>query len=487
MDLRNQARKSFSWSILNQLSNQIVGFIVSIILARILFPKDFGVIGMITIFITLSRTLLDGGLASSLIRNKDVTQADYSTVFFTNIVAAILLYVLLFFTAPLIACFFGEPIFVNLLRVYGIVLLMGSLSIIQSVRLKKNLDFKTQFVLLIPSLIISAIVSIWMAYNGFGVWSLVWKEIIFSGVASVQLWIYAKWRPSFVFDKKLFKYHFIFGSKLLLTDILSKFFNEVYKIVIGKYFSATQLGLFTRAKSMEELPNGIIFNSINRVMYPLLSNVNDDDERLKRIYRQIITTVHYLVVPILVLIAILAKHLFVFLLTEKWIEAVPYFQILIIAALLSPMQQYMLNICKVKGRSDLVLKLSTIQYISLAVGLLPAIWFGIFGLLWSIVAVTAVMVVITARFAGRLIGYTIKEQILDIYQPYLLSIISAIVLLFSNYIFLFNLPNNFILLTIGILIFMFIYLFLSYLSKNTVLMSGVLLIKNKISRTNPRK
>jgi len=482
MEFKSKAVSGFSWSVIIQLSHQIIGFIVSIILARILFPKDFGIIGMISIFITTGKFLLDGGLASSLIRNKDVNQEDYSTVFFTNVAAAILIYILLFMTAPLIASFFGESILINLLRVYGIVFLIGSFSTIQSVRLNKNLQFKTQFKLLLPSLIISAMVSIWMAYNGFGVWSLVWKELIFSGIATIQLWFYANWQPTLIFNKKLFKYHFNFGSKLLLTDILSSFFNDVYKIVIGKYFSASQLGLYTRAKSMEELPNGIIFNAINRVMYPLLSNVNDDDERLKRIYRQIITTVHFLVVPVLVLMAILAKPLFIFLLTEKWIEAVPYFQILIIAALFSPMQAYMLNICKVKGRSDLVLKLSTIQYLLLAVGLLPAIWLGIYGLLWSIVIVTAVMVAITAYFAGSLIGYTIKEQIQDVYQPFLLSTIAGLFMSFLYQFLNITFRSNLTFLFAGSIFFAIIFFLQSYFIKNTVFLSGITYLKTKLIR-----
>ena len=186
MDIKNRAISSFSWSILIQLSHQIIGFAVSIILARILFPKDFGVIGMIAIFITLGRMLLDGGLASSLIRNKNVTQADYSTVFLTNVIVAFFIYIVLFATAPFIAVFFNEPILTKLLRIYGVVILVGSFSIVQSVRLNKNLQFNVQFKLLFPSLIISAGVSIWMAYNGYGVWSLVWKEILFTVISSLN-------------------------------------------------------------------------------------------------------------------------------------------------------------------------------------------------------------------------------------------------------------------------------------------------------------
>jgi len=481
MNLRDQARESFSWSILIQLSNQIIGFIVSIILARILFPKDFGIIGMISIFITLGNSLLDGGLASSLIRNKDVNQDDYSTVFFTNIVVAIIIYAFLFLIAPLVALFFNQTILTNLLRIYGIVLLIGSLSIVQSVRLNKNLQFKTQFKLLIPSVIISAIVSIWMAYNGFGVWSLVWKEIVFSGLASCQLWYYAKWKPSYVFNKELFKFHFNFGSKLLITDILTTFFNDFYKIIVGKFFSATQLGFYTRAKSTQELPSNIIFNSINRVLYPLLSNINNDDVRLKKVFRQIIETVHFLVVPILVLLAFVAKPLFIFLLTDKWIEAVPYFKILIIAALLSPMQSYMFNICKVKGRSDLVLKLSSLQYLLLALGLIPSIWFGIFGLLWAIVFVTAITSAITAYYSGKLIGYTLKEQLLDVYQPFLISAFAGLLLFILSHFLNITIHSNLFIILFSSMVFILMFFLMSLILKNSVFVSGLTYLKTRFN------
>lgn len=483
-DLKIKAKNSFYWSVIIQFSNQLFGFIVSIILARILFPEDFGLIGMIGIFIFLGRILLDGGLASSLIRNKEVDDCDYSTVFYTNVLTGLLIYLLLYSTAPFISLFFGEIRLVELIRIYAIVLVIGSFSIVQSVKLNKSLQFKTQFKLILPSLLISGVVAIWMAYNGYGVWSLVYKELIFTSLAGLQLWFYSRWIPKITFSKKKFIYHFSYGSKLLITDILSGLFQDSYKIVIGKYFSAAQLGFYTRAKSMQELPNSIIFNAINRVMFPLLAQVNDDNPRLKHIYSQIIKRVAYVMIPLLTFLEVFAKPLFIFLLTEKWIEAVPYFQILIIAALMSPLQSYNLNICKVKGRSDLVLKLSIVKYILIGLGLLTAIWFGVFGLLWSLVVVTFVEVIITAYFAGNLIHYLLREQLHDVKQPFVFSSVAGLVTFVINVYWLHDAFSEFLVLLTGLVIFVSVYLFLSHWFKNEIFKIGMILIKKKFSQND---
>lgn len=352
--LRDSAKKSFQWSLLIQLSNQIFGFLITLILARLLSPADFGVIGILTIFISLSKKITDGGLAASLIRTKEVSERDFSTVFYFNLLVSLVLYLSLFLAAPFIAVFFKMELIEDLLRVFGITIVISAFTITQSVKLNKALNFKTQFKILLPSLIISAIVSIVAAYSGMGVWSLVIKEIIFAFVASIQLWFYSKWTPLFVFDKLAFKKHFGYGYKLVITDLISQFFNDSYKAIIGKSFSTAQLGYFTRAKSMEELPNQVVFNTINRVLFPMLSQVQDDADRLKKVYGQIIKLVTFLVTPLLMLFYLVAEPLFIFLLTDKWLPAVPYFKILILAGMIAPLQPYLLNICKVNIRDHIV-------------------------------------------------------------------------------------------------------------------------------------
>ena len=421
--LKNSAKKSFKWSLLIQLSNQVFGFIITLILARILSPSDFGIIGILTIFINLSKNITDGGLASSLIRTKAPSERDFSTVFYFNLICSISLYAILFIAAPFIANFFKVPLIENLLRVFGVTIILSAFTITQSVKLNKELNFKTQFKILLPSLLISAVAGIASAYYGLGVWSLVIKEVVFSLLASMQLWFYSRWKPLRVFDRDSFKNHFYYGYKLVITDLISQFFNDSNKAIIGKVFSPSQLGFFTRAQSMQDLPNQVIFNTINRVLFPMLSKVQDSDIRLRDIYRQVIKIISFLVTPFLTLLYLVAKPLFIFLLTEKWLPAVPYFKILIIAGMIAPLQPYLLNICKVKGRSDLVLKLSFVEYIFIFLSMLAIIPFGIYGLLWGLVLATIGKLIVAMYYAGKLINYSMKSQLLDLKEGFVLSVI----------------------------------------------------------------
>ena len=482
-DLKSKAKSGFSWSILIQLSHQFLNFVVSILLARLLAPADFGKVGIIMIFMSLGRILLDGGLAPSLIRTKDPDQKDYSTVFVINVSAALIAYGLLFIFSPNITAYFKQTNdFTSLLRVYGIVLILGSLTIVQSVRLNKNLQFKTQFKLLLPSLIISGACAIWMAYHSFGVWSLVYKEIIFSSLAGVQLWYYSKWTPSLVFSKEKFLHHFRFSYKLLLNDLLYRVFNDTYKFLIGRFYSPAQLGLYTRAKSMEELPNGVIFNAINRVMFPLLAQVNDDNERLKRVYSMIITRVAFILVPTFTVLGIMAKFIFIFLLTDKWVQSASYFQVLMFGSIFLPINAYNINICKVKGRSDIVLKMSILELSLIAVGCFSAIPFGVYGLLYSLVGVALVKVLVSSSFTNKLIGYSTFEQLKDVSQPFLFSAISAgIVMLYLAFIAT-AIHNNTLIMVTGISIFGLCYLLLGYFFRNEVLFQSMVWVKAKMKR-----
>lgn len=417
----NSAKKSFQWSFLIQMANQVFGFAVSIILARILPPADFGVLGILAIFINLAKKVTDGGFVASLIRAKNVNNVDFSTVFYFNLITSVLLYVLLFSLAPFIARYFEIPLVLDLIRIYGLTLIVSAFTFTQSVILNKALNFKMQFKIIFPSLLLSGMIGIVAACQGFGIWSLVFKELTFTLFASVQLWYFSRWRPLWVFDRDVFKKHFNFGYKLVLTDLTSQLFKDSYKVIISKFFSPAQLGYFTRANSMEELPSAIVFNTTNRVLFPLLSQVQDDHMRLKNVYSQIIRVVTFLVTPFLMLLYLVAEPLFVFLLTEKWMPAVSYFKILIIAGMIAPFQPYLLNICKVKGRSDLVLKLSIVENFLIASGTLAIIPFGMKGLLWGLVIATLAKLIVAMFFAGKLIEYSMKEQLLDLKDGFLLS------------------------------------------------------------------
>lgn len=471
---------TFKWSLLIQLSHQGFAFITSIVLTRLLTPVDFGLVGMIAIFIALGRVIMDGGLGASLIRSKEVDELDYSTIFYVNICLAFLMYLILFLSAPAIASFFEQTQLVGLLRLYGIAILLASFTTVQSIKLNKVLNFKTQFYLLFPSLLISSIIGIGMAWKGYGVWSLVVKELVFSGIASILLWRFSGWLPMRAFSLTKLKVHYSFGVHLLTDNLLRSVFNNAYQVIIGKLFVPAQLGLFTRAKSLGELPNSFLFNAVNRVMFPFLAQINTDDQKLKSNYRRIISTATYLSLPILAFMAVSATPLFLFLFTDKWSGAIPFFQILIIAMIFSPIQSYLLNICKVKGDSRLVLRLSIFNYGLVSLSLLSVYWLGILGLLWSFVLITIMTTVVTGYYSGRLIDYSLTEQFYDIKDALLLSLLAGASTVSVSFLFELSNFNSFVNLVINGLLFCAVYLAGSHLMKHPIYAQGAAYISGKI-------
>ena len=460
MSLRKQAISGMTWTFAQGFSTQGIGFLISVVLARILLPAEFGIIGMIAIFMGIGGALVDSGLASSLIRTPDADQEDFSTVFYFNIIGSIFIYFILYLTAPFIASFFNQPILTNITRVYGISFIINTFSTIQLTRLTQRMDFKTQLKVSVPALIGGGVLGIILAYMGFGVWSLVWMRLFQSLLSSIQLWIVSKWRPSLIFNVVKFKYHFNFGYKLLLSGLLDTIFTNSYTVIIGKLFPPAQLGFYTRANSVIQLPVENISGALNKVTYPLFASIKDDNERLKKVYKQIMQMVTFLIAPILIIMGVLASPLFRFVFTEKWLPAVPYFQILCISGILYPFHVYNLNILNVKGRSDLFLKLEIYKKILLVITVLVSIQFGMYGLLWGIVISSTLALFINTHYSGKFIHYNGFEQIRDVAPILLIALVAGILTLVADKI-MFNQGTMDIFRiilggTIGVLSYLFI-------------------------------
>lgn len=432
MSLKKQAISGMMWTFAQQFSTQGIGFLISVVLARLLLPAEFGIIGMVAIFMGIGGALVDSGLASSLIRTPDANQEDFSTVFYFNIAGSILMYFILYLIAPFIANFFNQPILTNLTRVYGITFIINAFSTIQLTRLTQMMDFKTQMKVSVPALIGGGALGITLAYMGFGVWSLVWMRVFQSFLNSLQLWIVSKWKPSFIFNMEKFKYHFNFGYKLLLSGLLDTVFSNIYTVIIGKLFAPAQLGFFTRANSVVQLPVQNISGALEKVTYPLFATIKDDNERLKKVYKQIMQMVIFLIAPILIIMGVLATPLFRFVFTEKWLPAVPYFQILCISGILYPFHVYNLNILNVKGRSDLFLKLEVIKKVLLVITIFVSIQFGLYGLLWGVVVSSALALFINAHYSGKFIHYNGFEQLRDVSPILLIAIASGVLTLIAD-------------------------------------------------------
>ena len=479
MSLKKQALSGVFWSFLQLFSTQVIGFIVSIILARLLLPAEFGLIAMLGIFISLGNTLINSGLTQSLIRTKEIDDQDFSTVFFFNLIGSIIIYGVVFITAPIIASFYNQELLTSIIRIYSITFIINAFSSIQTTRLNKKMDFKTQLKVSIPSLIIGSTVGISMALNNFGVWSLVWSAIIQSLAATIQMWYWTKWKPIWAFNWNKFNYHFHYGVKLMFSGILDTVFRNAYSVIIGKFFAPAQVGFFNRADSLQMLPAGTISTIITKVSFPLFASIQNDDERLKSIFKRIMQMVIFLVTPTLILMGVLAEPLFRFLFTEKWLPAVPYFQILCINGILYPIHGYNLQILNVKGRSDLFLKLEIIKKILLVVVILISFQFGIFGLLFGSVTTSLICFFINAYYSGKFINYTAWQQIKDILPIILLSILIGLIVYYFDGLLLTISENDFVRLLAGSIIGLILYTIAAFLFKMNSLFELITIIKGK--------
>lgn len=397
--------------------------LIQVILARLLLVEDFGLIGMITIFIAISTSFIDSGFSQALIREQEAKQEDFSTVFYFNLAMACGLYIILFFSAHLISDFFKEPRLIAILRVLSLVLIINSFGIIQRVMLVRRIDFKTQTKISIIASISSGAVAIVLAYFGFGVWSLVIRNLTMQFLVAFLLSISNRWKPSLVFNIHSFKRLFRFGSRLLLSGLLDRIYTNVYYVIIGRFFSATDLGYYTNAKRLEETTSAAVTGALQRVSYPVLSSMQSEESRLRAGFAKMIRTSTYLNFPIMVFLAAIAGPLIDLLFGAKWLPSISYFQILCFAGMLYPLHAINLNILQVKGRSDLFLKLEIIKKVAytFTIVIVLLLKLGIMGLIWGMVANSYIAYYINALYSKKLISYSIKDQIKDILPSFLLS------------------------------------------------------------------
>lgn len=479
MSLKKQALSGVFWSSLQLFGTQGIGLVVSIILARLLLPAEFGLIAMLGIFMGLAATLINSGLTTSLIRTENLDEEDYSTVFFFNLGVSCFLYGLIVLLAPYIASFYNQPVLTPVVRVYSITFVINAFSAIQVTRLNKYMDFKTQLKVSIPSLLIGCAVGVTMAYMGYGVWSLVWSAIIQSVASTMQLWYFANWKPLWVFNVEKFKFHFNYGIKLMFSGILDLLFTNAYTIIIGKFFAPAQVGFYNRAENLQMFPVSAINSIIGKVTFPLFATIQNDDELLKMVYKKIMQMVLFLVTPTLVLMAVVAEPLFRLLLTEKWLPAVPYFQILCFNGILYPIHSYNLQILVVKGRSDLFLKLEIVKKILTVVIILISFQFGIYGLLYGSVIGSVLCFFINTHYSGKFLNYTAWQQTKDILPIIFVSIGVGGLVLVSDLVLQNHYFIDFFRLAFGSVLGIVLYILAAYLFKLSSLFELITIVKRQ--------
>ncbi|NHZ85060.1 MAG: oligosaccharide flippase family protein [Planctomycetia bacterium] len=445
MTLKQKTISGIIWSLVDSFANNGIQFIVGIILARIISPREFGLIGMLTIFIALSQSFIDSGFTNALIRKKDCTQTDYSTVFYFNFVVGTIFYFILFFFADSISVFFNEPQLELLLQVLGLGLILNALGIIQRTILTKNINFKLQTRVSVVASTLSGIIAISMAYNGFGVWSLVALTLSRFGLTSIFLWMWAKWKPSLIFSIESFKDLFSFGSKLLISGLIDTAYRNVYYLIIGKYFSAVELGYYTRADQFQALPSKQLTGIFGRVSYPILSTIQDDVKKLRAAYKQIIKSTMFITFVLMLGMSAIAKPMIVTLIGEQWLPSVIYLQMLCFVGMFYPLHALNLNMLQVQGRSDLFLRLEIIKKALSIPLIIIGILFGIKIMILGMLINTIIAYFINSFWSGKFIGYSSIEQVKDIFPSFLLAFTMAlIVYIIGNVI---DLPNIWILVT----------------------------------------
>ena len=402
---------------------QGISFIVGIVLARLLTPHEFGLIGMITIFIAISTSFINSGFGNALIQKQNCTQKDYSTVFYFNLLMGVIFFLILFFSAPAISRFFNEPQLIHLIQVLGIVLIIDALTIIQRTILTKRIDFKLQTKVSIISSILSGILGLTMALKGFGVWSLVVKQISQQTVNSVLLWTWNRWRPLFVFNVDSFRQLFSFGYKLLISGLIDTLYRNIYYLIIGKYFSAQELGYFTRADQFQSLPSSNVQNVISRVSYPVLSSIQDDIPRLREAYKKLIRSTMLITFILMMGMAAVARPMILSLIGDKWESSIIYLQMLCFVGMFYPLHALNLNMLQVQGRSDLFLRLEIIKkLLAVPIILIGIIW-GIKAMIFAMIVNTVISYYLNSYWSGKLIGYSFTQQIKDIFPSFFLALV----------------------------------------------------------------
>lgn len=472
--LKSKTKYGLYWSAAGNFANQGLRFAFGIILARLLAPEAYGVIGMLGVFISLIAVFIDCGFSQALIAKQDRTEVDYSTEFLFNIVVGAFGYGVLFVAAPFISRFYAMPILTPVLRVIGLGLIVNSLCVVPSAIFAIRLDFRTPAVISVVVYVISGIIGICMAYKGYGVWALAAQQIIGGAMTAVLYWIRAAWCPSFVFSRQSFRYLWNYGSKMLGASLIQQGYDNLYPLIIGKFFNASSLGLYSRAQSFATLPSINISAMINNVTFPVLCKIAADKSRLEDVYRRMMRATAFLVFPAMIGLAAVAEPLVKVLLNEKWYDCILLLQLLCFALVWNPLSGIQLNVFKATGRSDVILRLEVYKRILGVITIVGTIKFGLVGICIGYILLYVSCFVLNIVILSRQLDISLKWLLLDILPILGVSIVMGIFICLITYI----INNDMISLLIGVSVGIGLYYFMSY-----IFMRGVLLeVKSIIAK-----
>ncbi|QKX03916.1 lipopolysaccharide biosynthesis protein [Aquimarina sp. TRL1] len=459
--LTQKTKDGLVWSSVDKFTTLLIQFGLGVVLARILMPKDYGLIGMIAIFMAVSQSLVDSGFYTALVQKKEVNKRDYSTILYFNLLISGILYSILFFSSKLIANFYGEPVLEKLIKVIGVSIVIISTTIVHKAMLTTQVNFKTQAVVNIAAIIVSGIVGIFLALTGYGVWALVYQYVTRTLVTSVMYWSMNRWKPLLIFDKKAFRSMFGFGGNLMLSELVKIFFKNCYLIIIGKVYKAEELGYFTRATLFKQIPATLVASILQNVTFPIMVKVIEEQDKVKLLMVRSIRLTGFLLAPVIVILLFCAEPLIKTLLTEKWLPTVVLLQILSLEIVFHPMQYINLNFLNAKGRSDLFLRLELIKNLLTVIAIVLTYRLGLIPMTIGYVGVSFVGFFINTYYTRKYINYPALEQLKDL-APYIMTSvgIGALTFLICR-----GLPSGLIQLVVGVIMNLGFYIVLAYVFK----------------------
>jgi O-antigen/teichoic acid export membrane protein len=477
MSLANKALSGFIWTLFSEVGNKFIGLIIGIVLARLLTPADFGLVAMIFVFFEISKSLIDSGFKEALIREKKLTEFDKGTVFFINLIVSVFLYLLLWLSAPAIADFYNNEKLISLTRFMGLIILFQALVMVQTATLNHSLKFDLLMKINLSSSIVTGVIAIVLAYLDYGVWALAIRYVSGGIITTLLFFSFNPWYPKNFIIKESFKRLFGFGSKLLMVTIINRIYQNIYKLITGKFYDAATLGLYTQAKMFVRHFTSSAINSLQKVTYPILAKTNDDPVRLKNAYRKIIKASSYVIFPFVMGLGILAEPFILTLVGEKWIETVPFLEILCLSGSLYHLHTINLNVLKVVGRSDLFLKLEIIKKIIITIAIIVGLQFGIWGLMYGLVISSFISLFINMSYTNKFLDYSYLEQFKDVIPVILYAIPMALILLliqeYLNIIY-------YLQLILGLILGTITYLLTTYLLKSSALIIIIDLLSSKV-------
>jgi teichuronic acid exporter len=477
--LRKKTELGVLWVLSERIGAKLISFVVTIFLARMLSPSEFGLVALVSVFNDILYLFIKGSLGEAIIRKQNVDEKDYSTAFLFNFAVSLVCYGLLFLCSDVIAGFFSNPALSVLVQITGLNLIISSFSFTQVARLTKEMNFRLQTIATLAGIITGAVTGIVLAIMGYGVWALVWQSLVMNLCTTVTLNWLSRWKPVLVFSWQRFKELWSFGYKLLLSGILNAFMVNLYTLVIGRYYTAVQVGLYNRANALRDLYINNVVHTIQRVSYPALASIEQDNNRLLNSYKQILNFTMYATLPLMVLGILVAEDLFILLYGVKWLGAVPYFKLACVLGALYPLHTINLNILKVKSRSDLFLKLEVLKVTLILTGLWFTKDYGVLTILWGQIGISVVALALNSYYSGILIGYSLVQQFRDLLPVLLISAAAVLPTFLLQYYV--PITNTFVAFSVHCIVFLSVFISLSWGTRQPPMMYAL----SKLKRTRP--